>query len=286
MWLATRATLSAMFVAAMLLGIASNAQAADAPASLTMQSAQGDFLGQGNDYAYSRPQDQVWANLGYNQSVIYGTVNGLNGDRWTAEFAAPDSQPLQVGDYPNAQGAPFQQPGYPGIQVNDGFTCQTITGQFDVRDIEYTNGVLTRLDVTFEEYCNGAAAGLTGEFIYTPPPPLPPLALTVKVDRLGTVNSTYGYVTASGTVTCNQYVWTTLSVELNQGNGSNPAIGSMSLSCSPGSAAKWNISATPYTPFRPGHTTASAYAFAEDGYTGTEATSPTTNSVVALLPHA
>src|SRR5258708_2589383 len=37
----------------------------------------------------------------------------------------------------------------PGIQVNDGFTCQTITGQFDVRDIEYTNGVLTRLDVTF-----------------------------------------------------------------------------------------------------------------------------------------
>ena len=214
-----------------------------------MQSAQGDFLGQGNDYAYSRPQDQVWANLGYNQSVIYGTVNGLNGDRWTAEFAAPDSQPLQVGDYPNAQGAPFQQPGYPGIQVNDGFTCQTITGQFDVRDIEYTNGVLTRLDVTFEEYCNGAAAGLTGEFIYTPPPPLPPLALTVKVDRLGTVNSTYGYVTASGTVTCNQYVWTTLSVELNQGNGSNPAIGSMSLSCSPGSAAKWNISATPYTPF-------------------------------------
>lgn len=111
MWLATRATLSAMFVAAMLLGIASNAQAADAPASLTMQSAQGDFLGQGNDYAYSRPQDQVWANLGYNQSVIYGTVNGLNGDRWTAEFAAPDSQPLQVGTTPTPKAPRSSSPG-------------------------------------------------------------------------------------------------------------------------------------------------------------------------------
>jgi hypothetical protein len=69
------------------------------------------WVGQGNDYSYSRPQDQIWANLGYNQSVIYGTVNGLNGDHWTAEFAAPDSQPLQVGDYPDARGAPFQQPG-------------------------------------------------------------------------------------------------------------------------------------------------------------------------------
>lgn len=286
MWRATRAMLSAMFVAVMLFGIASNAQAADAPASLTMQSAPGDFLGQGNDYGYSRPQDQIWANLGYNQSVIYGTVNGLNGDHWTVEFAAPDGQPLQAGNYTSAQGAPFQQPGYPGIQVNNGVTCQTISGQFDVRDIEEINGVLTRLDVTFEEYCNGAAVGLTGEFIYTPPPPLPPLALTVSVNRLGTVNSTYGYVTAPGTVTCNQYAWTTVSVELNQGNGSNPAIGSASLSCSPGAASKWNISATPNTPFRAGHTKASAYAFAEDGYTGTEATSPTANSVVALLPHA
>jgi hypothetical protein len=86
--------LSAMFFAAMLLGIASNAQAADAPASLTMQSAPGDFLGQGNDYAYSRPQDQIWANLGYNQSVIYGTVQP-NSRRLTASRSRSGTTPTR-----------------------------------------------------------------------------------------------------------------------------------------------------------------------------------------------
>jgi hypothetical protein len=281
---AARAILTATFAAASLFAITSNAHAASV-ASLTMHSDPGDFLGQGKDYSYSQPQDQFFANIGFNQSVIFGIVNGLNGDRWTVQLAAPDNQPLQVGTYLDAQGAPFQQPGHPGIQINGGFTCQTITGQFDVLDIEYTNGMLSRFDATFEEHCNGAAAALTGEFIFTPPsPPLPPLALNVNIDHTGTVNSADGSVTASGTVTCNQFVFTTVSVELNQGNGSNPAFGNVSVSCSPGITAKWAIIAFPFAPFHAGHAAGSAFAFGEDGSNGTEATSPTANSVVALIP--
>jgi len=287
MRVAIRVMFAAMFACASLLGIASNARAADSPGSLTMQSPPGEYLGQGQNYGYTRPQDQVWASLGYNQSVVYGTVNGLNGDHWSLQFAAPDNQPLQDGEYLNAQGAPFQQAGYPGISVFGFASCQTITGQFDVLDIEYTNNTLTRLDVTFEEHCNGAAAVLTGEFIYTPPPQLPALSLNVKIHHLGTVDSVNDYVTASGTVTCNQYVWTTVSAELTQGTGgANQAFASDSVSCSPGTAAAWTITANPSTPFKPGPATASAYAFGEDGYNGTEATSPTANSTVLLIPHS
>ena len=285
MRLVIRAVLAAIFIAGSLLGIAYSAVAADAPGSLTMQSPPGEYLGQGHDYSYSRPQDQVWANLGYNQSVVYATVDGLNGDQWSLQFAAPNSQPLQDGEYLNAQGAPFQQAGYPGISVYSFATCQTITGQFDVLNIQYTNNTLTYLDVTFEEHCDGAAAALTGEFIYTPPPPLPPLSLAVQIHKTGTVDQANNYVSASGTVTCNQYVYTMVSVELDQDStGVNPGIGWVNVSCRPGKPAKWTITASPFTPFQPGAATASAYASGKDGYAGTITTSPTVKRIVALLP--
>lgn len=276
--------LIAALAAASQFTIAANAHATDATASLTMHSDPGDFLGQGKDYSYVRPQDQFFANAGFNHSDIFATVNGLNGDRWTLEFAAPDNQPLQVGTYLDAQGFPFQQAGHPGIQVNQGFTCQTITGQFDVLDIEFANGALSRLDVTFEEHCNGAAAALTGELIFTPPPPLPPLSLSVSVNRTATVNNTFGFVMANGTVTCSQFVFTTVSIDLTQDHGVDFIGGLVSVSCSPGSAAHWTVFANENVPFHLGATNADAFAFAEDANNGTEATSPLVNTIVALIP--
>jgi hypothetical protein len=284
------ATLVAMFAAASQFTVAANAQAAQSqaaagPASLTLHSDPGDYFGQGNDYSYSRPKDQVWMNLGYNQSVIYATVDGLNGDHWTVQLDAPDSQPLQVGDYPDAQGAPFQPAGSPGIQVNQGFTCQTITGEFDVLDIEYAaNGTLSRFDATFEEHCNGATAALTGEIIYTPPPVLPALSLNVKVHHIAGLDTTDGYVTVSGTVTCNQYDWTAVSVQLSQDSGLNSAIGNVNVSCGPGRVADWSTDAYINGPFSPGLTDTYSYASAQDGYTGTIATSPTATPVIWLIP--
>ena len=172
----------------------------------------------------------------------------------------------------------------PGIQINQGFTCQTITGQFDVLDIEFTNGVLSRLDVTFEEHCNGATAALTGELIFTPTPPLPPLSLNVTVDRTATVNNTAGYMVATGTVTCNQFDWTTVLIDLTQDHGVDFVSGFVSVSCSPGSVAGWTIFANESVPFQLGATKASAFAFAEDANNGTEATGPSVNTIVVLIP--
>jgi hypothetical protein len=281
-----RVMLVVLFAVASSLTAAVTAQAADAPASLTMHSDQGDFFGQGKDYSYTRPQDQVFANAGFNHSTIFATVNGLNGDRWSLEFDAPDRQPLAVGEYTNAQGAPFEQAGNPGIQVDAGFTCQTITGQFDVLDIEFTNGTLSRLDVTFEEHCNGAAAALTGELIYTPISlsPLPPLVLGATVSRTAALSNTDGGITARGTVTCTQFDWTTVEITFQQDSGSSFAFGTVSVPCSPGTPAPWTIFANENEPFRLGASQASAFAFAEDANNGTEATSPTVNLTAALTP--
>ena len=265
---------------------AAQAQASVSPASLTMQSQPGEFLGQGQDYSYSRPQDQVFANAGSNDGTIFATVNGLNGDRWTLEFQAPDEQPLTTGVYAGAQGAPFEQAGFPGIQVNEGFSCQTITGQFDVLDIEFTNGVLSYLDVTFQEFCNGATEGLSGELIYTPvSPPLPPQALTVTVNRTATLDTADQVIEASGTVTCTQYDWTPVSVSFQQDHGAEAfATEFVSVSCSPGKPAAWTIFAGENGDFQPGASQASAFASAEDANDGSIADSPSPNETVALTP--
>lgn len=263
---------------------AASAQAASAAASLTMHSDQGDFLGQGKDYSYQQPQDQFFANSGFNQATVFGTVDGLNGDTWTLDFAAPDNQPLQVGDYPNAQAFPFQQPGSPGIEVNEGFTCQTITGEFDVRDLEYTNGLISRLDITFKEHCNGAAAALTGELIFVPPPPEPPLSLTVKVSRTAKLDKTDALIEATGTVTCTQFVWATADIDITQDHGVDLAVGFVSVSCSPGTPAHWTIFAGANGSFHPGAAQGSAFASGQDAIGGTIANSPTVNTVMALTP--
>jgi len=262
------------------------AQADVSPASLTMQSQPGDFFGQGQDFSYSRPQDQVFANAGFNDATIFATVNGLNGDRWTLEFQAPNQQPLTTGLYANAQGAPFEQAGSPGIQVNEGFTCFMITGQFDVLAIQFTNGALSFLDVTFQEFCNGSAAGLSGELVYTPlSPPLPAQALTVSVNRTATLDTTNQVIEASGTVTCTQFDWTTVNVSFQQ-KGVNFATEFLNVSCSPGTPAAWTAFASysQFDNFRLGASQASAFAFATDANDGTIADSPTLNETVALIP--
>jgi len=270
----------------LLIGVAPAAHAADSPASLTMQSDPGDFFGGGDAHAYTRPQDQIFANVGYNQSVIYGLVYGLDGSQWTVDLAAPDNQPLHVGEYADAQGAPSQQAGHPGIAVNNGFTCQTVTGSFDVIDLEYTNGTLSRLDATFEEHCNNATAALTGEFLYTPSPVLPQLALAVTIDNKGKVDNTNQVITASGTVTCNQYVYATVDVDLTQkGGGSIYASSNVSLPCTPGVPAHWTIYASTSAPFQYGkHTDAYLYAFGHDGYDGTEQTSSAATTTIVVNP--
>lgn len=231
-----------------------------------MHSDPGDFIGQGLDYNYTRPFDQLSANIGFNQSFVHINLDGLNGDHWTLDFGAPDRQPLQVGSYPDAQGWPFMEPGHPGIQVNQGFTCQTITGSFNVLELEVDGFTVNRFHATFEQHCNNAAAALSGEIIYTPQSPLPPLQLTINVDKFGVLDPS-GFIKVTGTITCTQHVFATVDVTLRQ--EPKRAFSINGMPCSPGSAVPWALFADPQgDTFRPGPASTSANVSGKDAFTG------------------
>lgn len=224
--------LLAALVAAALFWAVPSASAAPATAFLTMHSDPGDFIGGGGDFHYTRPYAHIWANGWINGSSVNGRVSGLQGDEWRFVFDAPDNQPLQPGRYADAQESPWQEPGHPGIDIDRGFTCVTMTGEFTVLEIGYdADGRISRFRATFEQHCNGATAALRGEVLFTSPPPQPQLALAVKVNKSGTVDPN-GFITLKGSVTCNQYVRASVSFSITQ--GTKFSSGSTAVGASPG----------------------------------------------------
>jgi len=158
------------------------------------------------------------------------------------------------------------EPGHPGIQVNKGFTCPIITGSFNVLEFDVDGFTVNRFHATFEQHCNNAAAALTGEIVYTPQSPLPQLQVTITVDRQATLGPT-GFVKVTGTITCNQYVYATLSVTVTQ--GSNRVAGPGNLPCSPGAAVPWVMFPSPQGELlRPGVAAVSADVTGRDAFTG------------------
>ena len=83
---------------------------------------------------------------------------------------------LVPGTYPNAERAPFASLGHPGLDVEmDGRGCNTLTGNFVIRDASFGPApslLLERLDMDFEQHCEGAAPALHGRFRYNRSAPL------------------------------------------------------------------------------------------------------------------
>jgi len=170
--------------------------------------------------------------------------------------------------------------------VIQGFSCTIITGQFDVLDLEFaTNGTVSRLDIKFTQQCNGATAALSGELIFAPPTGLPPLSLNVGVHQTATLDSTAGTITARGTVTCTQFVWTMVQADVTQNHGLDFTTGFIHVSCRPGRVARWTIVMnTSGSSFQLGAANASVFAAGEDANNGTIANSPSANPTVTLVP--
>jgi len=87
---------------------------------------------------------------------------------------------LLSGVYPNAERAPFATVGHPGLDVTiDGHGCNMVAGSFVIHDVAFVAGpTLDRLDVEFQQHCEGAIPALTGRFRYDRLNPLQALAVT------------------------------------------------------------------------------------------------------------
>jgi hypothetical protein len=123
----------------------------------------------GNDYIFNGTetitQGQWSASGASNDLTIHVTPTmSQQGLWWDLEFSTRQlSQPIAVQSYTDAERAPFASPGHPGIDIGgDGRGCNTISGSFQVEDIQWTNTTLKSFTATFEQHCEQGASALRG----------------------------------------------------------------------------------------------------------------------------
>ncbi|HVU51483.1 MAG TPA: hypothetical protein VHL80_12395 [Polyangia bacterium] len=83
---------------------------------------------------------------------------------WDLEFSTRNlAQQLAAQVYTNAERAPFASPGHPGLEISgDGRGCNTLSGSFQVEDIQWSDTTLKSFTATFEQHCEEGANALRG----------------------------------------------------------------------------------------------------------------------------
>jgi hypothetical protein len=149
------------------------------PNDVHLQSDAGDYIGAGKTYSY----DQSDAVMAVTASGGYLTVS-IDGDQsWEGQFQSPSGMTqLKAGTYPNLQRYPFHDPAVGGLSWDgNGRGCNTLSGSFTIDSVTYATGVLTKIDLSFEQYCDGATGALRGTVHWaagdttSPPGPVNPL---------------------------------------------------------------------------------------------------------------
>jgi hypothetical protein len=72
--------------------------------------------------------------------------------------------------YDKAQRWPFQDAGHPGLDVSgDGRGCNTVSGKFQIQELETDTDGLASFTATFEHHCEGGTPALRGCVHYERP---------------------------------------------------------------------------------------------------------------------
>ncbi|RAJ52601.1 hypothetical protein K376_05766 [Streptomyces sp. PsTaAH-130] len=256
--------------------------------SLAFSGDQGDYISQGQSYAYSPASgDGLNVFASDDHSHISVNVSGANGDWWYLDLAAPGGRALASGDYAGATRYPFNSAAEPGLSVDgNGRGCNTLTGSFHVTDVAFgPHGYVRKLDATYEQHCEGGSAALRGEVHIDNPAPPTELDLGVSVAVKGKASTLDGKATIGGTVSCNAPVKVDVSGNVTQVAKKVLIKGSYAtaVDCVPGAPAAWTATADPTgtTPFQKGQVKVDAQATATDPNYG-ETVTATQTAVVTL----
>ena len=89
-------------------------------------------------------------------------ISGAQG--WNGDFQTMNTlSQLQLGYYPDLMRYPFHNPTKGGVSwTGEGRGCNRVLGWFAVDRVVYTNGVVTSLDLRFEQRCEGGTPALHG----------------------------------------------------------------------------------------------------------------------------
>jgi hypothetical protein len=118
----------------------------------------------------------------HSASGVTVVVHVTGGASYRLELAAPEGQQLAVGTYEHAVVGSAAQPGRPRLDVGgDADSCSGDTGRFEVLDVAYASGLVSRLWATYEQHCRAADPAIVGEVRWHVAAP----AVTAAPSRVG-----------------------------------------------------------------------------------------------------
>jgi hypothetical protein len=160
-----------------LAGFLVPAPASAQTTSLVLDSQPGDYVGGGIKQTFTESHGTFEVQRNFDNGVSLTFDGGSHW--WRLDFAAPGDAALSVGPFEGARRFPFQLSTEPGLSVvGEGRGCNTLTGRFDVLEVEYgPGGEVLRFAAAFEQHCEGRGPALFGSILFNstlPPPPSVP----------------------------------------------------------------------------------------------------------------
>lgn len=149
--------------------------AANTPATgsyVYLQSDTGDYIGQGRNYLYTLSDSALSFTLDNGHLRVH-----VDGDEWWyGNFQAMSGvEPLRAGYYPMLQRYPFHNPARGGLDWSgDGRGCNQLTGWFAIDNISVSAGLVTSVDLRFEQHCEGWSQALRGKIHWRQDDPTTP----------------------------------------------------------------------------------------------------------------
>ena len=169
-----------------------------APNSVRLESEQGEFVGAGKTYEYSRAN----AILTVTSSGNRLSVRVVGDQTWNGEFVLPSSAAkLKTGTYTNLERYPFHNPIVGGLSwYGDGRGCNVLTGSFTISSVTYVDNVLKAVELSFEQHCEGKSVALRGQIHWTAydktaaPGPVTPVPAALWAPAPGSTPATGNYI--------------------------------------------------------------------------------------------
>jgi hypothetical protein len=188
------------------------ATSVSAGTTITLESDEGDYIGQGLSYSYTDDTADIQYSRNYDNGITVNIRNLPNqpSNWWTLNLAAPDNAEIQPGVYSGVERFPFQTPGNPGLSFSgNGRGCNTLSGGFEVEEVSYDGaGKVLSLNANFEQHCEGVDAALRGTINYTTTTPLGAETSGLDIKRVTCRNLTSGqrikFTTESTIFDCRQ----------------------------------------------------------------------------------
>lgn len=123
----------------------------------------GEFVGGGGVQEFDRTNASFSGTVS-TSGIDLAVSGGVSGQSWSFVLDPPPGQTFHVGYYPKSQRAEFRTTGYAGIDITGNSNgCNTDSGAIEIRDLATSGSTITRLNLLYEQHCEGLIPALFGQ---------------------------------------------------------------------------------------------------------------------------